>query len=82
MSPPPSLAVMENVKAERNKKARDKTQKKKRLKTKSSASLVPVTASVALINPTVSVPILVRATTSCNTEEKQVEENGKEEAAI
>ena len=52
------------------------------MKAKSSASLVSVNASAALINPTVSVPILVRATTGCNTEEKQVEENDKEEVAI
>ena len=48
MSPPPSLAIMENVKAERNKKARDKTKKKKQLKEAASAVLVPATTSVAV----------------------------------
>ena len=46
MSPPPSLDIMEKVKAERNKKARDKTIKKKQAA--ASVALLPVTTTAAV----------------------------------
>ena len=48
MSPPPSVDIMDKVKAERNKKAREKTQKKKQMRAAESSALVPITTTAAV----------------------------------
>ena len=49
MSPPPTLAVMDRVREDKNKKAREKTKKKKKLKDAANAGLVPQGGSVTVL---------------------------------
>ena len=59
MSPPPSLAVMDLVREERNKKAREKSKSKRLLKAAVTGALVPTTAGEVLVPAPASVATIL-----------------------